>query len=240
MVVTPAAARADSIFGGLERTRLMSHPPPVQHFSSLAACLEYVRGRFNDRSTVSIDSVKDIAFGTGFDVDVPAFLYRGENSAYPSTVSSMQRLKNDQSVSIGVREEIEQGAIALDQEMQKFMALNQMLSTGFVQHYGGPSELLDFTSRIDVAGFFASRGVVGQTGLFCVVPMQVAGRRSIVIDLSQHPRADRPRRQAAYAFYHRSHRDLKDAACIREWSYGGSHTLFSALTLARSTRVRRS
>jgi hypothetical protein len=39
---------------------------------------------------------------------------------------------------------------------------------------------------------------------------------SIIVDLTEHPGADRPRRQSAFAFFHRKHIDLKSPECVEE------------------------
>jgi len=128
----------------------------------------------------------------------------------------MQRLRTDVSIFPSVRDAIERVTTLLDSELQKFMSFNPMWSAGFLQHYGAPTELLDVTSSLDVAAYFASSGQVRGRGLLCVLPVDVISTNSIIIDLTKHPGAERPRRQSAFAFFHRKHLDLKSPDCIEE------------------------
>lgn len=185
----------------------------IKSFSSLAACLDYVSDNFplNQRTTLLC---KSIDTGEWVSKDVPKFLFRGESHAFPTTIPSMDRLLKTKSIPLITRNILKSQSERVDNELQKFLSPNSMLSAGFLQHYGMPTGLLDVTSDLDIAAYFASGGEVGESGLFCVLPVDVVAQHSTIIDLTQHPYAERPRRQSAYALWHRTHSDIKNVDCI--------------------------
>lgn len=188
----------------------------VRHFLSLDACIQHIRSNYGPTKTVKT-AAKDINSGESFVVDeVPTYLYRGESCPYPTTPSFMHRMKTDPALPTDVKNVIEEVARRVDEGMQDMFELAPMLSAGFLQHYGIPTELLDVTDSLDVATYFASGGKVGGKGLICVFPLDVASQNSIVIDLRNHPRAVRPRRQSAFAFWNRKYIDIKSPGCIEQ------------------------
>lgn len=174
-------------------------------FSSLADCVSYIRETFGDNESLNLSSAK-----------VPVFLFRGESSTYPTSIALMQRIKSDIKLPLETRKALEAIANKLDAELQSFLNLTPMLSAGFLQHYGIPTELLDLTSDLDVAAFFASYNEIGRDGLICVLPTEAISNKSIIIDLTQHPTAERPRRQSAYTFFHQKYLNLKDEECVKD------------------------
>jgi hypothetical protein len=185
-------------------------------FDSLAKCVDYIRRHYPQDQTVSIPSGKYIESGEPVTIEVPAFLYRGESRVYVTTIASMSRMRSDDAIPLRVRKVLESVSQQLDEDLQKFWNLHPMLSAGFLQHYGMPTELLDTTSSLETAAFFGSFGDVGSKGLICVMLVAFIANKSIIIDLTQHPMAERPRRQSAYAFFHHQYRDIKDPHCIDE------------------------
>lgn len=188
----------------------------MKHFRSLKSCLNHIRSTYNPKETVALDTFVDIHSGNQVRTDAPAYLFRGESIDYSTTTSSMHRMKNCKALPPEVKNTIEQVSINVNMELQRCLELDPNLSAGFLQHYGMPTELLDLSSDLDVAAYFASGGGIGNTGLICVVPLSTASRNSIVVDLRYHPRAVRPRRQSAFALKHRRHIDIKDNDCISE------------------------
>jgi FRG domain len=156
--------------------------PAELHFNSLSACIDHIRSNFDSTKAVRVKT-KDVDTGqAGYD-EVPAYFYRGESHVFPKTTSSMQRLKDDESLPSEIRIEIEKISCSAASELESWMGMNQMYSAGFAQHYGLPTELLDITSNIEVAAFFASEGTVGSNGMFCVFSGETLSNTSIVIDL---------------------------------------------------------
>ena len=163
-------------------------------------------------------TARDIESGKTIEKEVPAYLYRGESIAYPTTTSTLHRLLNDDRLPLPthVRSLIKEVADRLDEELQGLLELVPMLSEGFLQHYGAPTGFLDVTSSLDVAAFFASEGKVGCTGLMCILQVATVLSKSKIIDLTAHPKAERPRRQSAYAFSCNQYEDLKSQDCIED------------------------
>ncbi len=188
----------------------------MKHFSSLHACVEHIRSNYDPNKTVSPPKAKDINSGESIKVEMPAYLYRGESCPYPTTTSSMHRMKTDEALPDDVKNKIETVACCVDIKLQKMLEIEPMLSVGFLQHYGIPTKLLDVTTDLDVAVYFASGGKVGDKGRVCVFPLDVASQNSKVIDLRNHPKAVRPRRQSAMAFWSKQHIDIKSQDCIKE------------------------
>ncbi|XZF14582.1 FRG domain-containing protein [Chitinophagaceae bacterium MMS25-I14] len=182
-------------------------------FDSLQECIAYVQLTYPENTTTKI-KVIDIETGERFETFVSAYFYRGEEYAYPTTVSSMQRLNDNAELAKEVKEKFKSVASRIDMELQEFSNLSPMYSAAYLQHYGLPTELLDITSSLEIAAYFASCGKIGDEGLLCVLPTQDIYTQSKIIDLTDHPSAERPRRQFAYGFFHDKFIDLKQADCV--------------------------
>jgi hypothetical protein len=102
----------------------------------------------------------------------------------------------------------------LDQDLQVRMGLHPMLSAGLAQHYGCPSELMDASSSLRTAAFFSRLGAgttsIGAIAVIDTSTLTAKGKGGILIDLTQHPSAVRPRRQGAYGVFSKKHTDLKN------------------------------
>ncbi len=189
----------------------------VRHFSSLQDCVESIRSNYGPNQTVRLE-VKDLGSGriTNAKADVSAYLYRGESRRYCSTTSSMHRMKMNKALPDNVKDIIEKLTRQVDAALQKFLEITPRLSEGFLQHYGLPTELIDATSSLEVAAYFASDGKVGGEGLMCIFPVEVISKNSRVIDLRQHPFAERAIRQSAFVVFNKNHIDFKDMDCIEQ------------------------
>ena len=177
----------------------------VGPFCSLKSCIDFIRLKYGEgRITVPQRDIYTHETGYG---DAPAFLYRGEGRQYPTTTSLMQRLEEDSTISEKVRNTIKRVVNRLDKSIQSSLHLPPQLSEGFLQHYGAPTQTLDATSSLKVAGHFAS--AKEDDGLLVVIPMNGLASNGICpIDLTIHP-AVRPRLQAAYSIPMTRHHDLK-------------------------------
>ncbi|MBI3666359.1 MAG: hypothetical protein HY236_09065 [Acidobacteria bacterium] len=78
---------------------------------------------------------------------------------------------------------------------------------GLVHHYGLPTWNIDFTGHIGVAGVFAGSGEA-PVGRICVLPIR-AFCHAVIVNLGEHPWAERPRRQHAFAVIGAEGLDLK-------------------------------
>lgn len=182
-------------------------------FNNLDSCIRYIQQNFPQDETIEIEVI-DINTGKKGKGSIPKYFYRGEDYAYPTTTSSLQRLNDDKNLSATTKDKIRGITGRIDLELQKFSNISPMYSAAYLQHYGLPSELLDIASNLKIASFFASCGKVGNTGLVCVLSAKEIHSKSITIDLKDQPAAERPRLQFAYAFFHNKFIDLKDADCI--------------------------
>jgi hypothetical protein len=182
-----------------------------QHFESLADCLRFLASAY-PQAAIQLSS-KDIGSGEVFESEAPKYLFRGEPAAYDTTVSSMERMKNCPHLSVSSKQELEKLSQWVNSELQKKADLQPMLSAGFCQHYGLPSELIDFTADLEVAGVFASLGELRPIGMFVVLEVREVSKQSMLIDLREHPFGLRPRRQSAVGFFHRRFIDLKSNDC---------------------------
>ena len=184
-----------------------------QDFSTLAECLAHVQATYGGTTAVQAhDRRGQTSLGV---VRVPSFLFRGEASQYSATTATMQRIATDPTLSERARQLLPKIARMLECQIREFIPMPMMDSAGYAQHYGLPTELIDLTSSVEVAGYFASSGAVGAQGYVGVFPTASLVRSSILIDLRNHDLAHRPRRQHAFALYNHRHTDIKADAMHR-------------------------
>lgn len=185
-----------------------------KHFSSLADCIAYVSGTYSGEVRVEAkDRRSSESLGS---VVSPAYLFRGESAQYKSTMATIQRLPADPALSERARKLLPKLTSLIESQLREFLSLSPMDSAGFAQHYGLPTELLDLTSSTRVAGFFASGGEPDDDGYVAVFPVNALVGSSVIVDLRNHHLAARPRRQQAFALFHREHLDLKDSRCVED------------------------
>ena len=196
-----------------------------REFPSLNACLQHIKSNFGPSQTIALQA-KQIGTGKRIGVrNAPAFLYRGESHCFPTTKSSMQRMKSQSGLPRNVKFIIARVAKHVDAGLREFMGYlslhdhkltldDPMLSAGFCQHYGLPTKLIDATSRLDVMAYFASGGTVGEQGALCVFPVDVISKNSVAIALTRHPYGIRPHKQSAFAIFNKNYIDFKSIPCI--------------------------
>jgi FRG domain len=185
-----------------------------KHFSSLTDCIAYVSGTyFGEVHVEAKDRRSSESLGS---VVTPAYLFRGESAQYESTMATIQRLPADPALSERARKLLPKITSLIESQLREFLSLSPMDSAGFAQHYGLPTELLDLTSSTRVAGFFASGGEPRDDGYVAVFPVNALVGSSVTVDLRNHHLAARPRRQQAFALFHREHLDLKDSRCVED------------------------
>lgn len=183
-----------------------SGPTTRRHFSSLGECVEFL---------------EESAPATGG--EVPAYLFRGEPGIYHTTVPSCLRTLRPLP-SMDVRDVlIEIEGDFLGEFEEEFGAGTE----GFLQHYGVPTQYVEFTSSPTVAAAFACRHPADQAGLIGVLETAVARGKASILDLSHHPLAGRAGRQQAWAVSCTggSTPDYKDPGCcgrigLRWYSFG--------------------
>ena len=158
-----------------------------EHFS---ACVEQIEKDFK----IDLSAI---------DHHHPTVLLRGEHCPYEKTESSMKRFLT---TSAGGMERfdivvsfIDFEDIYSDYHSQKF-GLNKDKALGFLQHYGFPTDVFDLSPSVRTLRFFSHHGcteeTIGMVGAFLTKDMK---NHFVLTKLFQHPFAERPRRQVAYA-----------------------------------------
>jgi len=200
-------------------------------FRSLRDCFEYVKEEFPE--TRVLRNTWQKVDGSRLLTRVPKYLYRGEERRYPTTTSRLARLQADPCVSQEVKETIQRVKEQCDRYIQKFLQdfnkLTKMKylrtdlnSLGYLQHYGMPTELIDFTSSLEVDAYFASVGTIGEKGLMCILPTDVFSHYDTqspegqIIDLTDNPTARRARTQKSYVVRLLKLTDLKDDRFVED------------------------
>lgn len=151
----------------------------------------------------------------------PRLLFRGESSFYPTTTSSLARLRTWASIPLRGIEDILRLTIGVRLAFEEELEMPRLLAEGFLQHYGYPTDFLDVTADLAVAASFASELGVGDSGVICVLPTELLQGHSVLVDLRSHDYAERPRRQHALALSQFPNGDLKHPDTVRalglEW-----------------------
>jgi hypothetical protein len=144
------------------------------------------------------------------------WLFRGEASArYFHTTSMLQRVREDAQLPPRARAQIEETVNYLAANFPTSLAMSQAEAWGFLQHYEAPTDRLDFTADASIAGYFASGAAkpvpVGTPVLLAALSISKAKAVAELIDLRNHPKAERPRRQKAFTLFipDQPHIDLK-------------------------------
>jgi hypothetical protein len=125
------------------------------------------------------------------------FVFRGECGLFPETRSSLGRVLHERLLSELDRRELQRLSSALIwrfgcQDTEDYN-LDPISATVLLQHYGFPTNLVDFTGNASVAFAFASASE-SECGRICVIPRNP----DIVLRFWDNPWCDRAQRQAAY------------------------------------------
>lgn len=187
---------------------------PNRHFRSLHDGVAFLNEAYAGEVAIEVKDRQTLSqLGSARS---PAFLFRGESSQHATTTATMQRVSDEQALSPRGRALVPGLVSYLERQLRDFLNMSEMESAGFSQHYGLPTELIDFTSSAKVAAFFAASGKPGTSGYLATFSVASLVSSSILIDLRNHASAGRPRRQEAFAFFSRRHTDLKSNACVAE------------------------
>jgi hypothetical protein len=145
--------------------------------------------------------------GDRWEQALPRYLFRGEASNYPNTLTSLRRMEDSSALSASDKRIIRDLTHFVEQGLGRLSGerwMSQPFAEGVCQHYGLPTDIIDFTTRLDVAGFFAAGAVAGRAeGAICVLDLErvvwASGAPGLLLtDLTRHPWAPRPRGQSAY------------------------------------------
>jgi hypothetical protein len=194
-------------------------------FDSLAACRTWFEETFTQDSVeIKAKSVVGDGDDEPFDAVAPRFVYRGESGVFGRTVSSLDRVIADPGVTPSALQDILSTTLALRRDLESAWELPTLLAQGYLQHYGLPTYDFDVSDSLDVACSFGSDLAVGEVGALCAMPTARLVEQVRLVDLRDHPKAHRPRRQHAWVITDpdRVHRDLKDPhtvnACEIRWA----------------------
>jgi hypothetical protein len=132
------------------------------------------------------------------------YLFRGEASTkYRHTTSMLERVR--QEIRPKPREKIEEIVNFLAANLPSSLDMTQAEAWGFIQHYEAPTDRLDFTLDASIAGYFASGSArpvsAGTPVLFAAMSISKTNAAVELVDLRNHPRAERPRRQEAFTLF---------------------------------------
>jgi hypothetical protein len=186
----------------LRENRKMAFELDHPRFASMTDAFRHILGQyaFQDHPHVW----EQTASGLMYPREVPGYLFRGECGEYPTTTASIGRLgqrcelsKADVVQLAGISDWI---ATMIRQERE---GLSWPDAFALLQHYGMPSRIVDFTGDLGLAFAFAAHGKYS-IGRLAVVP-----NAPCVLELSDHPWAERAQRQAAYGIVMDT-RELKD------------------------------
>jgi hypothetical protein len=191
-------------------------------FDSLRECRAYLLSQYpqttisvvaKDANSRSDDEAESIQ------MNMPGFMFRGESGLFPTTQTSIMRLRGDLSLSSEAIETIIALNISIRDQLIEQMGLSPRLATAFLQHYGLPTQFFDVSPDLNVAVEFATNLSPGDWGAIAALPVKalLEDSQSItLIDLTMHTMAERPRRQNAYAYVDYKHSDLKNLEAISD------------------------
>jgi FRG domain len=183
-------------------------------FPSLAACIAFIDKEFpQSEITLPVKSINEPYHVIGKQQQ-PAYLYRGESEFHPTTPSFYERVKNDPKWNTVDVKQLEDIVVFASMDFDRIFQLGPALSGAFIQHYGGPSTIMDLTGNVQVAAHFASYAKTGTVGSFAVITSSTLAKKMQLLDLTIHPIADRPVKQKAFGLMASTGFNLKNPVTV--------------------------
>jgi hypothetical protein len=171
---------------------MVDHP----RFSSLTDAFTYVVGHYALKEIPHI--WQRMPSGLLSPRAVPPYLFRGECGERPATTHSLDRLVRAQKLS---QTDLARVSNLVDWIAHRLLdereGLDEAMAYGFIQHYGLPTRIIDFTGHLGLAFAFAAHGQ-SAVGRVAVMPYIPPTNPPLVVKLYDHPWADRAQKQAAY------------------------------------------
>ena len=169
---------------------------PDKSFKSVSEALGFIQDQFCFRHRESLWLPSES--GLLLPRDGPPFIFRGECGGFETTVASKSRPQTFLNLS---QEDIWAWDRLFRALCKRFMLaydynLNELQAKALLQHYGLPTELIDFTWRGGHAMAFAGAGDA-EFGRICVMPIGQKAASPLLADFSGHPWAHRAQRQRA-------------------------------------------
>lgn len=179
---------------------------PDWKFTSVTECVGYLGQYFPPNETIAIE----LHSPSGLIVPhrAPKYLYRGECGLFETTESSLTRLERS-----GFLDETERECLRKIREAllwrfrREDYGNTEWNAKGLLQHYGIPTEILDFSSSLEVAAAFAI-SKMSTRGRICIVTKPI-GVEAATIEYTNHPWAERALRQKAFGIRPVQFSDLK-------------------------------
>ena len=168
---------------------------PDKSFESASEALDFIQDQFcfRHREWLWLPSESGLLLPR----DGPPFIFRGECGGFETTVASKSRLETFRSLSEGdIRAWDRLFRTLCERFMLEDYGLNEAQAKALLQHYGLPTELIDFTWRGGHAMVFAAGGDA-QSGRICVMPIGQNANPPLLADFSGHPWAHRAQMQDA-------------------------------------------
>jgi hypothetical protein len=127
----------------------------------------------------------------------PAYLYRGECGLFRETKSSLVRLGDEPDWTVEDLDRFAHLLYALTHRFQRpAYDETEKNAEGLLQHYGVPTQVLDFTASPEIAAAFAAASAAG-AGRICVLAIQRSSGIKIV-NYAEHKLAGRALKQEAF------------------------------------------
>lgn len=175
-------------------------------FTSLTECLDQIDHDFPQNETVLVE--QRTPSGIVFPHPAPKYLYRGECGLFETTESSLKRLEHSCLLGETEQEPFKKIYKALRWRFRQGDYDNSEWSAdGLLQHYGIPTEVIDFSSSLKVAAAFAV-SKPQRYGRICIVTKPI-GFEAETVEYIDHPWAVRARRQKAFGIRPVRFSDLK-------------------------------
>jgi hypothetical protein len=175
---------------------------PDRRFESLRDAFAFITGEQVRRPVQQV--WMESPSGLAAPYDLPTYLFRGECGVFETTRGSLFRpetylLTNGEQLSLSDLKTLDQlvAALAWRFAQNEDYSLDEQRAWGLLQHYGIPTNIVDFTGSLDFAFAFAARGE-SEIGRIAVLKLPEAFAAARVINFTGHPWAERAQRQAAY------------------------------------------
>jgi hypothetical protein len=170
--------------------------PDHPRFESMADAFAHVLGYYALKENPHL--WERTSSGLLYPRQVPGYLFRGECGEYPTTSHSFSRLRDGRRLSGA---DVAQAARLVDWIAATLRSdregLDWPAACAYLQQYGLPTRIVDFTGHLGVAFAFASHGE-SPVGRLAVVPYISPTDPPVMVELFAHPWAERAQRQAAY------------------------------------------
>jgi hypothetical protein len=135
--------------------------------------------------------------------EAPRYLFRGECGNFETTLSNIHRRETYtldghrlSAVDLRVLQQLIPDLARRFLEKDDY-SLDEFHAYGLLQHYGLPTTIVDFTANLGCAFAFAAAREA-KVGRVAVLPLGAASATVKVVDFTDHPCAERPKRQGAF------------------------------------------